>query len=128
MIDQIEANGALALAVVALASYRLTRLIVLDEIFGSYGPVDDEGVPIPGTRGSGLRGVVDVVLYNEKGDARNWFTDWFGRMITCTFCAGVWVSAAVLVGWELGPQWLQWFIVGAAVAGVAAYLNSRPGA
>ncbi len=129
MIDQIAAEVWLTLLVLAAASYRITRLIVLDEVIGRAPALDPEtGTIVEGDRGTGLRRLIDVLLYDDYGEARNPLFRWAGQLYTCTFCTGFWVSIAVLLVWVNGADWARWGIVGFAVAGAAGYWNSRPGA
>jgi len=128
----IETNpgvAALILLVWALAIYRITRLLVFETILGRWPELDPEtGEPVSGDRGTGLRKLVDLICYRPDGEARSRFGEWLGELATCTFCMGVWVSVAVAAGWVHGGEAARWVIAVAAVAGVAGYLNSRPGA
>jgi hypothetical protein len=130
MLDQIDSNVFAWLVVLALAAYRFTRLIVLDEVLGSFPAIDPRtGDPIPGDRGDGLRRLIDIGLYDDEGDARNSAARWVGRWLTCTYCCGFWMSAAVVAAWEWwAVDWVRWVIVVFAIAGAQGYINSRPGA
>ena len=105
--------------ILAFASYRITRLIVVDTIFGEYP--DDEH-----PRGTGLRGVLDRLVYDDNGNDLGPVRGWFGSLLTCYWCVGVWVSAALV--------WLAFYstvtlaepvLLVAAVAGAQGLLNSR---
>jgi len=148
MIEQIDSSAFLWLIVTALSSYRITRLIVLDEVIGTYPEINPQsGAPFPfrdpdGTptedpgpdddphqinRGTGLRRRLDLVLFDDDGVARGPIRRWLGRLLTCSFCVGVWITAAVLVGWEAGSTEVRWVVVAAAVAGGQGFISSRPG-
>ena len=129
VIEQIEASAWLTLLVWGLAAYRLTRLVVLEEVLGSPPAVDPRsGGLVPGDRGDGVRRWVDVALYDDAGDARNGLARWVGRWYSCTYCVGTWMSALWVVGWVNGGDPIKWVLVVAAVAGFQGYANSRPGA
>lgn len=114
---------AVTVLVLAAAAYRLTRVIVLDDLLGEWP--DPE---VPGDRGTFVRKFIDQVLFNDQGAARHPLTDYVGKGYSCTFCVGWWVSLLVVCGWwsvwpvELGV--VGWVVV-FAVAGVQGYLSSR---
>ncbi len=111
-------------AVLALASYRVTRLVVHDEVLGQF---PDDGRP----RGTGLRALFDRLVWTDDGDDRGPARGWVGRLMTCSFCVGVWVSLGLVCAWlglwphELGVE--GWVVV-AAVAGGQGFVSSRHGA
>lgn len=87
MIDTlVNAPAALLLAVYALAVARVTGLVVADTITE---PVRDR-----------------VLLWLD--DAPGSLGQWLGYLITCPWCAGMWVSlaAAPLVAWFGDRPWL----------------------
>lgn len=128
MTDAVAALPWLTLIVWALAAFRVTRLIVWDEVLGELPAADENGDPIPGERGTGLRRLWDIALYDQTGESRNWLYGWLGKMTTCTWCTGVYASLAVVAAWETDIEWLRWPVLLAAVAGAQGYMNSRPGA
>lgn len=115
----------LALAVGALASYRVTRLVVLDTLWEGWRDrlmrwcFDSEGQYrlVDPPRWGGARTIWALTIARGK----------LGDLLHCPFCFGVWASAGVVVGeWALG--WLpggRWFPLWiAAVSGGQALLSS----
>lgn len=101
--------------ILALASFRLTRLIVFDKITEFlrdpfFDEVEEENED--GTR---------EVYYLPKGTPIKKF---IGELLSCYWCTGVWVSAAVVVGYLLLPIVFVPIILVFAVAGLAAILES----
>lgn len=78
-------------------------------------------------RGTGLRHLIDWLLVDRHGEPRNAFTNWLGKLYACPYCVGVWATLLVLAAWWIGWAWLCWAVIVAAVAGVQAFLASRPG-
>lgn len=107
----------LDLLIMAFATYRLTRLVVMDTILGQ----------IPGSpntpRGTGLRRALDEFAYTEEGGDRSIIRGFIGDLWTCRWCIGFWIAAAVTAGWVLGPEWLRWVLVVFSVAGVAGRID-----
>lgn len=97
------------LALLALASYRITRLIVIDSIL-------DE-----------LRDWFFKKLdyrHDKKTDvyySRNFFMQKLSYLIQCTWCAGVWVSAGVYWLWD---HEIYVPIVIAAIAGAQGMIHA----
>jgi hypothetical protein len=100
--------GLTTLAVLALASYRGTQLVVHDSIGN---PIRDR-----------------IIAWHERRPASK-FRSAIVTLIACTYCAGMWVSAVALATYLLvAGQWtgtpllvhlVEWF----AVAGGQALLN-----
>jgi hypothetical protein len=101
--------------ILALASFRLTRLIVFDKIteflrdpfFDEVEEENDDGTM--------------EVYYLPKGTPIKKF---IGDLLSCYWCTGVWVSAAVVVGYLLLPVVFVPIILVLAVAGLAAILEA----
>lgn len=86
---------------VALASYRVARMISLEE-----GPYS-----------------VFFKLRRPFLDAGGTPKTWIGRGLTCPLCVGVWVSLAMLgISYV---EWLNWLVVWLAVAGLQAALQKQ---
>lgn len=83
--------------VLGLATYRLARAVAIDDI--------TEGV-------------------------RSWFyrrTQWGYRLVSCAYCIGFWIAAAVTLAWVLATDWpgtVEWLILWWAVAGAGAIASS----
>lgn len=105
----------LHLVVLTLASYRLTHLIVFDEIVSfirdpfltiSYEQ-DDNGQVIRQVevKGTGLR-------------------HWIGMLLSCYWCVGLWSSLGiVLLYWFFPVLFPLWLIL--AIAGAAAIIETK---
>lgn len=111
--------------VIVLASYRMTRLIVLDSLLGTYPDEDIDGRRQ--SEGTRWRRVLDQWAYDELGQNRGPLRGFFGDLLTCTWCAGVWITTLACIGWVYLPEYhAPWYV--AAAAGVQGYLNARPSA
>ena len=86
----------LNLALLIIASYRLTHLIVFDSIME---PVREWLVRVP----------------------------FIGQVVTCYWCCGVWVSAALVAAHLLWPAATFWVVLILAVAGGQAILETLIG-
>lgn len=105
----------LDLAVLILASFRLTHLIVFDEItsflrepfFSVTYEVDSAGQVIQHTqfKGNGLR-------------------KWVGKLLSCHWCVGIW-SALLLVALYLYVPTAYPLLLVLAVAGAAAVIETK---
>lgn len=113
--DQID---FLWLVILALAAYRVTRFVVLDTLLGEYPSPEH-------VRGTGLRKVLDKWAYDEDGNDRSLIRGYLAKLLTCPFCFGVWASAGCVALWWSEWTWARWGLLGAAVAGGQALLNSR---
>ncbi|MDQ1004093.1 hypothetical protein QFZ28_004493 [Neobacillus niacini] len=101
--------------ILALACFRLTRLIVFDKITEFLrDPFFDE------IEEENEEGKIEV-YYLPKETAIKKF---IGEMLSCYWCTGVWVSAAVVGGYLLVPVVLAPIILVFAVAGLAAIVES----
>jgi len=113
-------------AILALAAYRITRLIVDDTILGKPPKSDNAGNLLD--EGTGYRRWLDGWAYKADGSNRGALRGWLGDLLTCSFCTGVWVTAGCLALWVNGGDVGQWFLIGAAIAGGQAFIGSRSGA
>jgi hypothetical protein len=99
----------------ALASFRLTRLIVFDKITAFLrDPFFDE------IEEENEEGTMEV-YYLPKGTPIKKF---IGELLSCYWCTGVWVSVAVVIGYLLLPAVFVPIILVFAVAGLAAIVES----
>lgn len=105
----------LAFAILALACYRLTHLVVYDNIFAPVrrcfvkreSATDAGGKTIVYTwpRGHGLR-------------------RWVGEMMGCPWCAGIWVGAAVTLAYWWRPAATLWVCLFLAIAAVQSLIEA----
>ncbi|WHY02116.1 DUF1360 domain-containing protein [Neobacillus sp. DY30] len=101
--------------IVTLACFRLTRLIVFDKITEFLrNPFFDE------MEEENEEGTLEV-YYVPKGTPIKKF---IGELLSCYWCTGVWVSAAVVIGYLLLPAVFIPFILVFAVAGLAAIIEA----
>lgn len=93
--------------IVALAAYRMTRLVTLDKITGPIR-IWVAGVP-------------------EGEEIRSWPRRWLFALLGCSWCAGFWISGgAVLLAQEWTSMPLpvaQWF----ACSTIVGLIGSRDG-
>jgi hypothetical protein len=133
MLQAIDAQPALVLAVLVLASYRAARLLVYDTVLGNYpkatrNPQTGDMEYADDDEGSGLRRLWFRLVYDEDGLAKNGLARWFADLSKCAACTGVWCSIGAAAAWFLGPDWLRWCELVAAVAGAQAFIGTRIGA
>lgn len=105
----------LNLLILSLASFRLTRLLVFDKI--------TEFVRVPffnEIKEENVDGEIEVYyLPKEKG-----FKKFFGELLSCYWCTGIWASAGIVGISLLYPNLSFPFILIFAVAGFASILES----
>lgn len=125
---------ALAILILGWASYRIARFLVEDSLIGMGTHSKIEDGQMVEVANSPLGEWVFKTCYNEDGSDRGFFRGKAGDLVGCTFCLGAWISFTAWglwtwsLPWQTGVQFQQWWICAFAVAGVQAYLNSRPDA
>lgn len=108
---------ALALLVIALAAFRLTRFLVRDSLMG-FGPES----------GSRMSVRVDAFAYDPEGLDRSYLRGKVGDLATCNWCLGFHVSWVLLCAWYQLAPWelgVQGWTVAFAIAGVQGFIASR---
>jgi hypothetical protein len=123
---------ALDLAVDAVAAYRLTRLVTADvltqELRGrviahAYGA---DRVPMPPPTRTLIEGLVADGVDELRGDfwdvvvAEDTDPPKLATLVTCRWCAGMWVAAGVTVARMVAPRPWRWVARGLTVAAAAA--------
>lgn len=103
------------MAVLVLASFRLTHLIVFDEITSCLRKPFLTVVYEPDESGQIVR-QVDI-----KGTG---FRYWIGLLLSCHWCVGIWSSAVIVVLYLYVPIAFPLLLV-LAVAGAAAAIESK---
>ena len=108
-------NSYLEFFLLALASYRLTRLLVYDKIAAfvrkpfieevEEGEMDGSTTIYIKIRGTGLRA-------------------WLGELLSCHWCTGIWSSTMLYVLLITWPIWMEPFIMILAIAGFAGIIES----
>lgn len=105
----------LTFIVLGLACFRLTRLIVFDKITESLRqPFFDEIAE------ENEDGTVEVYYLPKSTPIKKFI----GELLSCYWCTGVWISAAVITGYLFLPAIFVPLILVFAVAGLAAILES----
>jgi hypothetical protein len=101
--------------ILGLACFRLTRLIVFDKITGFLRqPFFDEITE------ENEDGAVEVYYLPKRTPIKKFI----GELLSCYWCTGVWISAAVITGYFFLPVLFVPIILVFAVAGLAAILES----
>jgi hypothetical protein len=105
----------LQLVIFALASFRLTRLLVFDKI--------TEFIRHPFLR--------EVEEIDENGDAVTFIEikgkglrAWIGELLSCYWCTGVWCSAFLYGIWYIWPVGAEPLLVILAIAGFAGIIET----
>jgi hypothetical protein len=101
--------------IIILASFRLTRLIVFDEI-AAFIRKPFLSVTVK----EGLSGQMEQVIV-IKGEGVRYF---IGSLLSCYWCVGFWCSLGVVIVYFCFPFTFPFFLV-FAVAGAAAVIESK---
>jgi hypothetical protein len=105
----------LTFIILGLACFRLTRLIVFDKITEFLRqPFFDEITE------ENEDGTVEVYYLPKSTSIKKFI----GELLSCYWCTGVWISAAVVAGYLFLPALFVPIILVFAVAGLAAILES----
>jgi hypothetical protein len=96
----------------ALASYRLGRMVSYDKVFEPYRAPFTRTVPDPSGEG------MTVV---SKGSGRR---QAIGELIACPICAGTWISAGLVYGLALAPRIVRPFLAIMSSIGAAELLDA----
>ncbi|TLS37468.1 DUF1360 domain-containing protein [Pseudalkalibacillus caeni] len=105
----------LDLIIIILASYRLTHLIVFDEIT------------------SFIRSPFVSISYNEDASGQmiqnieikgSGLRYWIGLLLSCYWCVGIWSSTALVLLYLFCPLTFPILLI-LAVAGAAAFIESK---
>jgi hypothetical protein len=105
----------LNLLILALASFRLTRLIVFDKI--------SEFIRVPffdEMEEENEDGVIEVYYIPKKTGVKRFF----GELLSCYWCTGIWVSTFIVVADKWCPTYASPIILILAVAGMASTLEA----
>lgn len=112
-------NALIAILIYALATYRITRLVVRDAIFASWRDiVRDRGYR---TRtGTALNGDVTTQI-----TVKNRFFSWLHDLITCEWCTSIWSAALVVLMANYQPSWWHYVCYGLALSSVNGMLGDK---
>jgi len=111
-------DSPFSFVLLCLASFRLTRLIVYDTITNWLRQPFHEWVEeeLPDGR-------KEVFLVLKGNGVRRWF----GELLSCYWCTGIWCAAFCYAGITLWPGVFQPLIVLLAIAGGAAIIETVVG-
>jgi uncharacterized protein (DUF2062 family) len=114
--------SALAYVIVALATYRLARVIALDNLTATLrGRLFNFAWDTDEVEETVIDGEVAFVP-----TARAAWRTYLYELLTCPVCAGVWVAAGVYSAWRWwDTEAVHAVIVVAAVAGLQCFLATR---
>jgi len=108
-VRTIESLSVFELALIVLASFRLTRLFVYDSIMGFFR---DQFYDVSTKRGNGTQ------LAKPASGPRRTVAD----LISCPWCMGMWITATVVFFYLLSP-YTHFIIYILALAGVVTPLQ-----
>jgi hypothetical protein len=103
------------LVILILASFRLTRLIVFDEIT-SFIRKPFLTVTYQENEAGQL---VEQIEFKGKG-----LRYWFGMLLSCHWCVGIWSTLGVVMFYMYFPQFFPVILI-LAIAGAAAFIQSK---
>lgn len=105
----------LLLFLFGLASFRLTRLIVMDKITSFIRKPFHEEVEIPDDDGN-------ISTYIKiKGSG---LRAWLGELLSCYWCTGVWSSIILYFSWIFFPYITEPIIIILSIAGIAGIIET----
>lgn len=105
----------LNLFLLALASFRLTRLLVFDKITEFIrAPFFDEVEEENGN------GEVEVYYLPKKSGVKKFF----GELLSCYWCTGIWTSAGIVLLYQFIPDIMVLLILILAVAGLGSIIET----
>lgn len=116
----------LELAVDCAAAYRLTRLVTDDTITQGWRRRFVEAAYVNAGRASGMRAHVDDMGGWDEVARLDPDAPKLATLVTCRYCAGVWLGAAVVAARLSMPRQWRWAaraLTAAAVAGLLAGLE-----
>ena len=96
----------------ALAAYRLGRLVSYDKVFEPYRAPFTRTVPDPSGEG--------MTVVPRNGGMRQAI----GELISCPICAGTWISAGLVYGVALAPRITRPFLAIMSAIGAAELLDA----
>jgi hypothetical protein len=101
--------------IMALACFRITRLIVFDKITEFLrAPFFDE------IKEENEEGIIEIYYLPSSTFGKKFI----GELLSCYWCTGVWVSTGVVVGFLLFPTVFLPLLLIFAIAGLASILES----
>lgn len=111
----MEMNNWFLLVLFALASFRLTRLIVYDKITKFIRNPFIEEMDIQAEDGS----VVTYVKIKGRG-----LQKWIGELLNCYWCTGIWTTAFLMILYYFMPKFAELLLFLLGIAGMAAIIET----
>jgi len=109
----------LALLVVGLAGYRLTRVVTSDSISDPFRAwLWDRAYTHAGM-------TYDFQHDTQAPAVRSKAWRWVYDLLSCPYCLGFWLTLAVWWGYTFGPEWVERGVEALAAVGVQAFIASR---
>ncbi|MCU9612422.1 DUF1360 domain-containing protein [Caldibacillus lycopersici] len=106
---------AWSIILIALAAFRLTRLIVFDKITEFIrAPFFDEITELDEF------GKEEIYVTPKKAGIKKWI----GELLSCYWCTGIWVSIFLVIIVYFYPIYAEPLIIVLAVAAIAAIIES----
>lgn len=106
------------LLVDAVATYRLTRLVTADTIADPIRERVVEAAYVSAGRGEEIREVAEATSWSEVAIAEGRHAPKIATLVTCRWCAGMWIAFAVVAARRVAPR--SWRHVATALACSAA--------
>ena len=103
--------------VLALATFRVSRLIALDSITE------------PVREWLRVKGSLEQVRHTPQGEERRillvglW--GWLFRLVTCVWCVSIWVAAAIVVMMRFAGGWFEYIAFALALSSIAGITSER---
>ncbi|MED1202539.1 DUF1360 domain-containing protein [Heyndrickxia acidicola] len=104
-----------ALFLLSIASFRLTRLIVYDQITSFIRRPFHEEIEETGPDGT----VETYIQIKGKG-----LRHWIGELLSCYWCTGIWCAALLYLLWCLAPRIAEPAVLILAIAGIGSVIET----
>lgn len=110
-------NSCFLFIVLALATFRVSRLIALDSLTE------------PVREWLRVKGSLEQIRHTPQGEERRvlfvglW--GWIFRLVTCIWCVSIWVSAAIVVLMRFGGGWFEYIAFALALSSIAGITSER---
>lgn len=121
----IALDQALDGLTIALASHRLTRLLIEDEIWGTTRIRLRNFLRAHGASGSLVLLTDNPKVVGKRYTARQLLPGKAADALACKLCAGVWVTGATAAAWHYGGRRTRSAIRVCAIIGAQSVLATR---
>lgn len=118
--------------VVALAVYRLTRLVtedtilepIRDRILARFPAYDTEYQDDPGVE-SPTNAYGRALFESAPGRYYPVDASWLGTLISCAWCSSIWLAGLVTVAWYYLPAVTWWLVLPLAFSTIAGVIAAK---